>query len=176
VFAIASNEDLPCDDQIAALQQEVFGATSPTDPEVLRELVAEYEAKFATICSPLTDGSGVTVELTEEDRAPYIPETGIFEATESILPIYDFSTYWVGRTGPGETEFVWVYAGVLTADPKTGGVVVMPYGAGPGPFIPTPVSAGPVQIVKADDTALTLTVQAMDGSAFTFDVAKGVFV
>ncbi len=174
--AIASSDDLPCPDQIAALQHEVFGGTMPSDPDLLRELVAEYEARFATICSPLTDGSGVTIELIEKDLAPYVPETGVFEATENILPTYDFSNYWVGRLGPGETDFVWVYAGALTADLKSGGVVVMPYGGGPGRFIRTPTAAGTVEIVKADDAAPMLTVQAEDGTVFLFDVTKGVFV
>jgi hypothetical protein len=79
--------------------------------------------------------------------------------------------YWVGHV---RDQWVSVYAGSQDPDPTQGGVVVMPYGAPPGEFLPTPVAAGSVKIESAEGT--TLTLLAADGTTFVFDVDSESYV
>ncbi|MGH8527233.1 MAG: hypothetical protein ACREXY_24415, partial [Gammaproteobacteria bacterium] len=160
-----------CDQQVAELNNRLLGSAPPADPEALRQRYAAYEKAFAKInCG--APASPSPVQPSPGDNAPpYVLKEGIFEPAEDILPQWDFVNYWVGHV---RDQWVSVYAGSQDADPNQGGVVIEPYGAPPGQFLPTPVAAGSVKIVSAEDTRLTLL--AMDGTSFVFDVESESFV
>jgi hypothetical protein len=62
----------------------------------------------------------------------------------------------------------------MDESPDQGGVVVIPYGAAPGGFLPTPGANGSVSVVSAQGAVLTL--ESTDGTVFVFDVASQTFV
>jgi hypothetical protein len=169
-FAVATSGPT-CEEQIAQLNNRLLGSAPPSDPEALRQRYAAYENAFAKInCGPPASPS--PVQPSPGDNAPaYVWKEGIFEPAEDILPQWDFVNYWVGHVCD---QWVSVYAGSQDADPTQGGVVVMPYGAPPGEFLPTPVAAGSVKIVSAEGA--TLTLLATDGTTLVFDVESESFV
>ncbi len=158
-----------CDQQIAQLNSQLLGSAPPANPEALRQRDAAYEKAFAAICGPPAIPSPVQPSPGDYEP-PYVPKEGIFEPAEQILPEWNFVNYWQGHV---RDEWVSVYAGSQVADPNQGGVVVVPYGAPPGEFLPTPVAAGSVTIISAQGTMLTL--QAEDGTTFVFDVDSGSY-
>jgi hypothetical protein len=159
-----------CHQQIAQLNSRLLGSPPPADPEALRQRYAAYEKAFAAICGPPASPS--PVQLTAGDyEPPYVPREGIFEPGEDILAEWDVVNYWVGHV---RDQWVSVYAGSQDADPTQGGVVVVPYGAPPGWFLPTPVAAGTAKIVSAQGT--TLTLLASGGTTFVFDVQSESYV
>jgi hypothetical protein len=159
-----------CEEQIAQLNNRLLGSAPPANPEALRQRNAAYEKAFAAICGPPASPSPVQPS-PGDDAPPYVLRAGIFEPAEDILPQWDFVNYWVGHV---RDQWVSVYAGSQDADPTQGGVVVMPYGAPPGEFLPTPVAAGSVKIESAEGT--TLTLLAADGTTFVFDVDSESYV
>lgn len=158
-----------CEEQIAELNSRLLGSAPPANPEALRQRDAAYEKAFAAICGPPASPS--PVQPTPGDNArPYVLREGIFEPAENILPQWDFANYGVGHV---RGQWVSVYAGSQDADPNQGGVVVVPYGAPPGDFLPTPAAAGSVKIASARGT--TLTLLATDGTTFVFDVESETY-
>jgi hypothetical protein len=159
-----------CDQQIAQLNNRLLGSAPPADPEALRQRDAAYEKAFAAICGPPASPSPVQ-PTPGDNEPPYVQREGIFEPAEDILAEWDFVNYWVGHV---RDQWVSVCAGSQDADPTQGGVVVVPYGAPPGQFLPTPVAEGSVKIVSAEGTTLTLI--ASDGTTFAFDVKSESYV
>jgi hypothetical protein len=166
----AATSGLTCAQQITQLNNRLLGSAPPADPEALRQRDAAYEKAFAAICGPPASPS--PVHLRPGDYEPlYVPREGIFEPAEDILAEWDFVNYWVGHV---REQWVSVYAGSQDADPTQGGVVVVPKGAPPGWFLPTPVAAGRVKIVSAQGT--TLTLLASGDTTFVFDVESESYV
>jgi hypothetical protein len=168
VMVTSASSGASCIDSVKALDARLLGGEIPADPAVLRARNAEYEKEFAALC-PAAPAS--EVPLDPGDSSPYVPALGIFAPAEDILPQFDFVNYWVGQVGDG---YVWVYAGTLDAEPDQGGVSVMPYGSGPSALFPTPKAVGAVKIISSEGALLTL--EASDGSLFTFDVASSSYV
>jgi hypothetical protein len=117
---------------------------------------------------------GIARSLTVKDpneSEPSILEEGIFSPAEDILSMYSFNNYWVGQV---DGTYYQVSAGSMDERPDQGGVVVIPYGAAPGGFLPTPSANGSVSVVSAQGAILTLV--STDGTVFVFDVAGQTFV
>lgn len=151
-----------CLQMLEELDRRMLGSAPPADPEALRQRNEAYEEAVAALCPPASPRP-----VPPEPDVPYIPELGIFEPAEDVLGQYDFSNYWVGEV---RGAYLTVYAGIMDADPRHGGVWVFRDGEPVDGFLPTPAAAGGVRIV-AEDGAL-LTLQAADGSTFTFDAAR----
>lgn len=151
-----------CLQMLEELDRRMLGSAPPADPEALRQRDQAYEEAVAALCPPASPRP-----VPPEADVRYALETGIFEPAEDVLPEYDFSNYWVGEVGGA---YLTVYAGIMDADPRQGGVWVFREGEPVTEFLPTPAAAGGVRIVAADGALLTL--RAADGSTFTFDAAR----
>jgi hypothetical protein len=96
-----------------------------------------------------------------------IIETGLAPYPGSI---YRFENRWVMET---PARAIVVYAGSWVADPAQGLVIVDSSPRGVGGAFPTPTNSGAVRVVDADGQRLTLV--AVDGTTFVFDVAALAF-
>lgn len=165
---VTASADDDCLQAAIELEQAVLGDSVPEDPSVLRQRNEEFESKWATLCP---EAAPSEVVLDPSESAPFVPEEGIFSPAEDILAIYSFTNYWVGQV---DGSYYQVNAGSLDADSKQGGVVVMPFGGGPGAFIPSPTASGTLTIEASEGPLLTLA--SADGSTFTFDVVSQSFL
>lgn len=164
-FTASADDD--CLQAAIELEEKVLGDTVPENPDELRQRNEDFESSFAALCP---EASPHEVVLDPSESEPYVPEEGIFSPAEDILSIYSFNNYWVGQVGG---DYYQVSAGSMDENPEQGGVVVVPFGSGPGGFISTPSASGSVSIVSAQESVLTL--QSSDGTNFVFDVASQAF-
>jgi hypothetical protein len=165
---LGASADDDCLQAAIELEERVLGDSVPEDPDELRQRNEDFESAFAELC-PEAPPQEVVLDPSESES--FVPEEGIFSPAEDILSMYSFTNYWVGQV---DGAYFQVSAGSMDESPNQGGVVVVPYGAGPGGFIPSPTASGSLSIVSAAGEVLDL--ESPDGTVFVFDVASQTFV
>lgn len=144
---------------------------APLPPDKGARVDREVAAAASARTAPDKNSDAGRPRATEEAPWP----TGIFEDDEAPFPAEQrVVNRWVGVIAGRRVA---VYAGSSVSNPREGLVIVMSFGSDGSPVRrtthPTPVRAGPVRIVAAQGSRLSLA--AADGQRLTFDATISAF-